>query len=82
MSFEWPRIHKWEERVEQEVSDSVFEYVCEHYGVDEIDELTPIQLKEIEDFRDELNEYSVFQIGFSNLIGYVENIHWENENNG
>ena len=82
MSFEWPRIHKWEERIEQEVSDSVFEYVCEHYDVGEIDELTPIQLKEIEDFRDELNEYSCMQIGFSNLIGYVENIHWENENNG
>ena len=82
MAFEWPRIHKWEERIESDVTDSVYEVVCEHYGIDEIDELTPEQLDEVTAFRDELNEYSLMQIGFSNLINYVEGVHWENENNG
>ena len=75
MSFDWPRIHKWEERIESDVTDSVYEYVMEHYGVDEIVELTEEQIKEVENFRDELNEYSTMQWGFSNLIN-----HWESEN--
>ena len=80
MAFEWDRIHKWEENIESQVTDSVFEVVCEFYGIDEVDELTPEQLTEVVDFRDELNEYSLMQIGFSNLISYVEGVHWENEN--
>jgi len=80
MSFEWNRIHKWEENIEREVSDAVYEYVCEFYGIEDIEELTHEQLSEIEGFRDSLNEYSVMQIGFSNLINHVESIHWEKEN--
>lgn len=80
MSFEWPRIHKWEERIESDVTDSVYEYVMEHYGVDEITELTEEQIKEVEDFRDELNEYSPMQWGFSNLINHWESETWEAEN--
>ena len=80
MSFKWPRIHKWEERIESDVTDSVYEYVMEHYGVDEIVELTEEQIKEVEDFRDELNEYSPMQWGFSNLINHWESETWEAEN--
>jgi len=80
MSFDWPRIHKWEERIESDVTDSVYEYVMEHYGVDEITELTEEQIKEVEDFRDELNEYSPMQWGFSNLINHWESETWEAEN--
>jgi len=80
MSFDWPRIHKWEERIESDVTDSVYEYVMEHYGVDEIVELTEEQIKEVEDFRDELNEYSPMQWGFSNLINHWESETWEAEN--
>jgi hypothetical protein len=80
MSFEWNRMYKWQENHERNITDDVYEYVCEYYGIDEVDELTPDQLEEIEAFRNELNEYSVMQIGFSNLINHVENIHWENEN--
>lgn len=79
MAFEWNRIHKWEERIENDVTESVYQVVCEFYGIDEVDELTPEQLTEVVEFRDELNEYSVMQIGFSNLISYVEGVHWENE---
>ena len=80
MSFDWLRIHKWEENIEAQVTDSVYEYVCEFYGIEDIEELTHEQLSEIEGFRDSLNEYSVMQIGFSNLINHVESIHWEKEN--
>lgn len=80
MSFEWPRIYKWEERIESEVTDTVYEYVFEHYGVSEITEITEDQIREIENFRDhDLGEYSPFQIGFSNLINSHESEMWEME---
>lgn len=81
MSFEWPRIHKWEENIEREVTDAVWEYVCEFYATDEISELTLEQIQEVEVFRDELNEYSPLQIGFSNIINHWENESWEEEQN-
>ena len=80
MSFEWNRIHKWEENIESQVTDSVYEYVCEYYGIDDVEELDGDQLAEIEAFREELNEYSVMQIGFSNLINHIDTVLWEKEN--
>ena len=80
MAFEWGRIHKWEENVERDVTDAVFEYIFEHYGVDEITELNGDQIAEIEEFREELNEYSVMQIGFSNFLMSYESETWELEN--
>jgi len=72
MSFEWPRIHKWEENIEREVTDNVREYVLEFYGLDEIAELTEEQMNEVQAFRDELNEYSPMQWGFSNIFNEWE----------
>jgi len=75
MSFEWPRIHKWEDNLIYTAIEWVEEYVLEHYGVDEISELTEEQIAELEDFREnELNEYSPLQAGFSSLINW-----WESE---
>ena len=79
MSFEWNRIHKWEENIEREVSDAVYEYVCEFYGVEDIDQLTLEQAAEIQAFRDELNEYSVMQIGFSNILMQLEDTYYEDD---
>ena len=76
MSFEWNRIHKWEDNIESQINDSVSDYVCEYYGVEEISELTEEQINEISTFRDEmLSEFSVMQTGFSNLISQ-----WDSEN--
>ena len=76
MAFEWNRIHKWEDNIESQVTDSVFEFVCEFYGVDEITELNEEQLQELELYRNQsLNEYSPMQWGFSNLFSQ-----WEMEN--
>lgn len=79
MSFEWNRIHKWEDNIEREITDSVFEYVCEFYGIDDVDDLTKDQLLEIIAFREELNEFSPIQIGFSNLINHMEDMFLEFE---
>ena len=80
MSFEWPRIHKMEEWVEREMTDAVYDYVFEFYGVDELTELTSEQIQEIESFRDDVSEYSPLQMGFSNLINAWESETWEAEN--
>lgn len=72
--FDWPRMYKWEENIERDVTDSVYEYVEEYFGVDSILELSEDQIRMIEAFRDEVNEYSPMQWGFSNLIN-----HWESE---
>ena len=75
MAFEWGRIYKWEENYERDITEDVRTQVCEHYGVGEITELTEEQINEVQAFRNELNEYSVMQWGFSNI--YSE---WEMEN--
>ena len=72
MSFEWNRIHKWEENYERSITEDVEEYICEYYSVESIEDLTQDQIEELEVFRSELNEYSVMQIGFSNVINNWE----------
>lgn len=75
MAFEWPRIHKWEDNIESQVTDAVNDYVMEFYGVSEVEELTREMIDEIDTFRnEELNEYSLMQVGFSNLVSS-----WESE---
>lgn len=74
MAFEWNRIHKWEENIEHEVTDAVYEYVCEYYEVDDFLELTEEQIEEVSAFREEISEYSPMQWGFSNLVN-----NWESE---
>lgn len=77
MSFEWNRMHKWEDRIESEITDTVFEYVFEYYDVVELSELSEENIQDLEDFRNNvLNEYSPFQIGFSNLISQWEGSQW------
>ena len=75
MAFEWHKLYKHEENIESDVTDRVFEYVCEYYNVEEITDLTEEQISEIDAFRDKLNEFSVMQMGFSNLVNQ-----WESEN--
>ena len=68
MSFEWNRMYKWEENHERNITEDVEEYICRHYNMKYIEELTQNQIEELEVFRSELNEYSIMQIGFSNVI--------------
>jgi hypothetical protein len=74
--FEWNRIHKWEENIEMTVTDSVFGFIEEFYGVEDVSELNEDQFSEVLYFREHvLYEYSVMQAGFSNFVSY-----WEGEN--
>jgi len=76
MSFDWPRMHKWEENIERDVTDAVEEQVMEQYGVDDIVDLTKEQMAEIQAWREEhVSEYSPMNWGFSNLYN-----RWEDEN--
>ena len=72
MSYDYPRIHKAEENIEHIVTEWVEEHVMEYFSVEEIESITPDQMEEIIAFREELNEYSPMQVGYSNLINYWE----------
>ena len=80
MSFEWNKIHKYEDNYEREITDNVYDYVRDYFDVDEIDDITEEQMDHVKTFRDEYNEYSVMQIGFSNMINDWEDIQLEKEN--
>jgi len=78
MAFEWDRIHKHEENIEREVTERVEEFVLQYYDVEYIEDLTEEQINDIDNFRNnDLNEYSVMQIGFSNLINAWEDADYE-----
>ena len=71
--FNWNRIHKWEENYERDITDDVIEYVCEFFSVEDIFDLTQDQINEIDNFRNNnISEYSVMQIGFSNLLNQLD----------
>jgi len=72
MSFEWYKIYKHEDNIEADVTERVYNYVCEYYGLENVEELTEEQIEEVRAFADELNEYSPMMIGFNNLFNYLE----------
>jgi len=73
MAFEVPKYYKTEEWIEGQATDAVYEMVCDYYEIEDIENLTQEQIDEIDTFRNDiLNEYSVLQVGFSNLMS-----HWE-----
>lgn len=73
-----PRVHKLEEWVEREITEAVYDHVCDWFQIESVDQLTEKQMEDINEFRfEKLSEYSPIQMGFSNL----EN-EWENEYEG
>ena len=76
MSYEWPRIHKNEESYENQIKDDVVQHICEYFDVEDIVDLTKEQYDEVVKFREEeLNEYSIMQVGYSLAL-----YQWELEN--
>ena len=76
MSYEWPRMYKNEEYYENQIRDDVVQHICEHFDVEDIVDLTREQYLEVMKYRDEeLNEYSVMQVGYSLAL-----YQWEAEN--
>ena len=73
MAFEWPKIYKSEEYFEYQATEWVLDYICEFYDVEDIEELTELQIEEIVQYREnDLNEYSPMQLGFSNISAQWE----------
>ena len=69
MSFEWIKLHKWEDNIERDIISNVEEYICEYYNVEMIDFLSEDQVKDIRKFsKNEVSEHSFMQIGFTHVI--------------
>ena len=78
--FHWDKIYKHEENIERDVTERVENYVKEFYKVEDIFDLTEEQINDIENFRNnDLSEYSIMQIGFTNLINDWENEEYDDE---
>ena len=67
MAFEWNRMYKWEENHERNITEDVEEYICEQYNINHYTSMTPSQYAEVEAFWQEMHEYSIMRIGFSNV---------------
>lgn len=79
MAFDWNRMHKHEEQVENDIYDRVSEQICEFYNVEDIADLTGEQMNEVRAFVDnELSEYSIMQRGFTDVFNYYEDNQWQN----
>ena len=73
MAFEWHRMHKHEEQIENDIYERVCEQVCEHYEIEDVTELSKEQIAEIEHYLEEyVSEYSVMRSGFSDLFNNLE----------
>mgnify|MGYP001158627200 FL=1 len=78
MAFEWNRIHKHEEQVENDIFDRVSEQICSFYNVEDVADLTIEQMDEVRAFVDnDLSEYSIMQRGFTDVFNYWEDNQWD-----
>ena len=78
MSFDWNRIHKHEEQVENDIFDRVSEQICSFYNVEDVADLTIEQMDEVRSFVDnDLSEYSIMQRGFTDVFNYWEDNQWD-----
>ena len=74
MAFEWHRMHKHEEQIENDIFDRVCTQVCEHYEIEDVTDLSKEQIAEIEHFVGEhVGEYSVMRSGFGDLFNMLDN---------
>ena len=75
MGFNWGRVHKHEEQIENDIFERVSEQVCSYYEVENVEDLTEQQISEVQQWAlDDLGSSSVIQIGITDLINYWENI--------
>ena len=76
--YDFPRIHKSEDWIEQQLSDLVHEQIFEFIEHEEITDFTPDEIRQLEDFLD--GYQGLLSIGYSNLINWWESETWEEEN--
>ena len=68
--YDFPRIHKSEDWIEQQISDLVQEQIFEFFGHEEITDFTAEEIRQLEDFRE--GYVGLLTIGYSNLINWWE----------
>lgn len=66
--FEWHRLHKYEENLDNKCYEEAWEIVTENYGVDEIEQLTEDMINEIETFQNTVNEFSPYHYALQRII--------------
>jgi hypothetical protein len=76
-AFDVPKIHKWVDNIEGLLNNWSYEDVFEHFGVDNVSDLTEEDIEEVQHFVDCNDQtYSAWVLmGFKNLIS-----EWEMEN--
>lgn len=74
MAFEWSRMYKHEENIERDVIERVEQYICEYYNIDDIEDMSEKEFEEVQQFYDEMNEYSPMCLGFSDVINRWESL--------
>ena len=71
--FNWHRMHKHEEQIENDVYDRLQTQLLEHYEIEELSELTEAQWVEIHKWQKEnVSEYSPMNLGFSDCYNQWE----------
>lgn len=67
--------YKWIENIEREVTDNLWEDISEHFGVEEISELTKDNIEELEAYHTEMQEdgyLDLISMGIRNIINWWE----------
>lgn len=67
--------YKWIENIEREVTDGLWDDISEHFGVEEISELTEDNIEELEAYHTEIHEdgyLDLISIGIRNIINWWE----------
>mgnify|MGYP000477418307 CR=1 FL=1 len=71
MSFKWDRVYKAEEYFDSLITEYAMDYIIEHYSLEDIEELTYEQMKEIEQWEFDESPY-IMGIGIRNVINMAE----------
>lgn len=67
--FEWNKIWKHSDQIEDDITGRVFDYVLDFYDVDDVSELSAETIQELEFFSEEAG---LMEVGFRNLIAQWE----------
>lgn len=68
MTFDVPKLHKYEENLERESHDSAIHAIRVFYEVDDIDELNQEQKVAVQAYVNNMNEYSLMCHGFREVL--------------
>ena len=71
MSFKWDRVYKAEEYFDSLITEYAMDYIIEHYSLEDIEELTYEQMKEVEQWEFDESPY-IMGIGIRNVINMAE----------